>query len=434
MFKVAIIGAGSVVFTQNLINDFLCYQEIREGLQLYLMDIDPDRLETAYQIALQLVKRHSTKIKVYKTLEQEEAIKDAKYVINTIQVGGLNATKIDFDIPEKYGLKQTIGDTHGIGAIFRAIRTIPEVLKLAHNMEKLCPKDAILMNYSNPMGMVTWSVFEKTDINVVGLCHSIQETAHQLASYMGVDYSKLRYRTGGINHLDWFLEIEIDGENAYPRLFKAIEDPKIYNKDKVRFEVMKLFGYFVSESSEHLAEYLPYFIKDEKKVEELNIPIREYVRRCIENTKEYEENKKIANGEKALPEFEKSVEYASSIVYAMETGKHTTIHGNVRNNGLIPNLPEGCCVEVPVLVNKNGLQSTYFGEIPPQLVGINSNHINIQNLTLKGIFEKRKDYFYHAALLDPLANSLLKVDQIIAMMDELFAAYHSMTADFTDYR
>jgi len=434
MSKVAIVGAGSVVFTQNLVNDILSTEKLKDTLEIHLMDIDKDRLETAYNLALRLADHYKAGTKIYKTMDQKEAVRDAKYVITTIQVGGLEATKKDFDIPEKYGLKQTIGDTHGIGGIFRAVRTVPEILKLAKLMEELSTDDAVLMNYSNPMAMVTWSVFEKTDISVVGLCHSIQGTAHQLASYMGVDYSKLRYRAGGINHLDWFLELEIDGKNAYPLLWESMQREEVYKKDKVRFEVMRLFNHFVSESSEHLSEYLPYFIKEEKKVKDLDIPIREYIRRSIDNTQEYEKNKRISSGEEPLPPLEKSVEYASSIIYAMETGIHTTIHGNLKNCGLIPNLPEGCCVEVPVLVNKNGLQPTFFGELPPQLAGINRMHISVQDLTLKGIFQKRKDYIYHAALLDPLANSMLKVDQIVNMVDELFDAYNDITADYKDYR
>ncbi len=433
MPKIAIIGAGSVEFTQNLINDILSHPALKDTVEIHLMDIDEDRLNTAFRIACMMVEKHQAKAGVFKTLDQRRAIEGARYVINTIQVGGLEATLLDFDIPQKYGLRQTIADTHGIGGIFRGLRTIPEVLKLARNMEELCPGDAVLMNYSNPMAMVTWSVFATTSVRVVGLCHSIQGTAHQIASYIGVDYSDLRYRAAGINHLDWFLELEVSGRDAYPLLFRASRDPEIYAKDKVRFEVMKLFGYFVSESSEHLSEYVPYFIKEDKKIRELGIPIREYVRRSRENTSEYEENRKIAAGEKPLPQMEQSVEYASRIIHAMETGKHTTIHGNVRNSGLIPNLPENCCVEVPVLVNRNGLQPTYFGELPPQLAGINRWHISIQELVIKAVLEKRKDYVYQAALLDPLASALLTVDQIVAMVDEMFEAYHALASDYKGY-
>jgi len=432
--KVAIIGAGSVVFTQNLLNDILSYTELKDSIELFLMDINQDRLNTAFGIAQRLIGYHSANVKVFKTIDQVEAIKGAKYVINTVQVGGIQATKTDFDIPEKYGLKQTIGDTHGIGGIFRAIRTVPVVLDLSYNMEKYCSNDAVLLNYSNPMAMVTWSVFANTSINVIGLCHSIQGTAHQLASYMGLNYSELQYKAGGINHLDWFLELKVNGKDIYPRLWEAMKNEDVYQKDKVRFEFMKLFGYFVSESSEHLAEYLPYFIKEDKKISELDIPIREYIRRSVKNNDEYENNKKIALGEEPLPVLKKSVEYASRIIYAMETGKHTTIHGNIKNTGLIPNLPINCCVEVPILINKNGFQPTYFGELPPQLAGINKWHITVQELTLKGIIEKRKDYIYHAALLDPLANSMLKVDQIIKIVDELFEAYHEITSNYQRYR
>ena len=435
MVKIAIIGAGSVVFTKNLVNDFFSYPEF-EDCELWLMDIDTDRLDTAYAMVESLKKLHGISAKIYKTLNRTEALAGARFIINTIQVGGLHDTLTDFDIPEKYGLRQTIGDTHGIAAVFRALRTIPEVLKVARDIEAGCPKDAILLNYSNPMAMVTWSVFDYTDVNVVGLCHSIQGTARQLASYMGVDYSDLRYRAGGINHIDWFLELEIDGQDAYPRLREAMKDPEVYARDKVRFEMMKMFGYFVSESSEHMSEYTPYFIKEPEKIETLDIPIREYVRRCYANDKTYQETRKLALSggldEKGAnnSDNKKSVEYASKIMHAVMTGDHTTIHGNVKNTGLIPNLPDGCCVEVPVLVNKNGLQPTYFGKLPPQLAGLIRWHVSIQELAVRAAVEKRKDYVYQAALLDPLANSMLRVDDIIKMVDEMFEAYSELTRDY----
>jgi len=432
MIKIAIIGAGSVVFARNFVNDILMFESLRDDAKIYLMDIDQERLETAYLYALRIAEKQKARAKIYKTMNQKEAIEGSKYVINTIQVGGLEATYLDFDIPEKYGLRQTIADTHGIGAMFRAIRTIPEVLDLAHNMEKLCPSDAILLNYSNPMAMVTWSVFKTTKVNIVGLCHSIQKTARQIASYIDVNYYDLRYRVGGINHIDWFLELEVKGKDVYPLLFKAARDSKVYNKDKVRFELMKLFGYFVSESSAHAAEYFPYFIKEENKIKELDIPIREYIRRCEINNMQYEEERKIAKGEKPLPLLERSVEYAAKIINSMETGESITIHGNVENNGLIPNLPEGCCVEIPVLINKNGLQSTYFGDLPPQLAEINRRHIGVQDLIVSAILEHRKDYLYQSALLDPLASSVLDLDKIIPMVDDLLEAYKKVTYGFTE--
>ena len=418
MVKVAFIGAGSVVFTRNLVNDILLYPELQD-LEIHLMDIDPDRLNTSYGLVKRIIERQGAKTKVYKTSNQEEAIKDAKYVINSIQVGGLSATLRDFDVPEKYGIKQTIGDTHGIGGIFRALRTIPVVLELAHNMEMLSPKDAILINYSNPMAMVCWAVYADTTVNVVGLCHSIQGTARQIASYIGVDYERLRYRAGGINHLDWFLELELDGKDAYPLLREAMQNEEIYKKDGVRFEMMKMFDYFVSESSEHNAEYTPYFLKDEDSIVHFDIPIREYIRRCMAHDVRYEENKEIALGRKPLPAAQKTIEYAPRIIHAVETGKSATIHGNVKNTKLIPNLPEGCCVEIPVLINKNGLQPTYFGELPPQLCGLIRWHVSVQELVVKAVLQKRREFVYQAALLDPLVASSISPMKIREMVDEM---------------
>jgi len=449
MVKIAIIGAGSVVFTKNLLNDILKFDSLKNE-EIWLMDIDEDRLNTAYILAKALVEKNNAQARIFRTLNMKEAVKDAKFIINTIQVGGIEDTITDFDIPEKYGVKQTIADTHGIAAVFRALRTIPEVIEIAHVVEMYSAKDSIILNYSNPMAMVTWAIYDLTSVNVVGLCHSIQGSARQLASYMGIDYSSLRYRAGGINHINWFLELETNGKNAYPMLHEAIKDNNIYSCDKVRFELMKMFGYFVSESSEHLSEYVPYFMKEDKKIEELDIPIREYVRRCHENNDVYDLYKKVATGEFTLDQLndaernfrfhkkgevksideDMSVEYASRIMNSVITGEHITIHGNVKNTGLIPNLPEGCCVEVPVLVNRNGLQPTYFGELPPQLAGIIRWHVSVQDLAVRAFKEKRRDYIYHAALLDPLVNSLLKVDDIYRMTDDFFDAYSKLMKDY----
>ncbi|MDN5336952.1 MAG: alpha-galactosidase [Thermotogaceae bacterium] len=421
MPKIAIIGAGSVVFTKNLVTDILMFPELQNS-EIHLMDIDEDRLNTAFGLISKIAEGLKVKPTIRKTLNRREALKDADYVINTIQVGGFEATLIDFDIPEKYGLKQTIADTHGIGGIFRALRTIPVLLEMASDMEELCPK-ALMINYSNPMAMNVWAVYKISNIKVVGLCHSIQGTARQIASYIGVPYEKLRYKAAGINHMCWFLELEVDKKDAYPLLREARKNPEIFKKDPVRFSMMDLFGYFVSESSEHMAEYVPYFIPYEEKIKELNIPIREYVRRCIEGDKEYQRNKRIALGQEPIGELKKSHEYASGIIHSMETGYRRCIHGNVENTGLITNLPNGACVEVPCMVDKNGIQPTYVGELPPQLAGLNRTQINVQDLTVRAVLERRKEYVYYAALLDPLAKAVMKPEKIIEMVDELFEAH-----------
>jgi len=418
--KVTIIGAGSVVFTKNLVADLLMYPDI--DVEIWLMDIDEDRLETSCGLVNKIIESLNRKGKVHKTLDRKEALRDAKYVINTVQVGGLEATLVDFDVPEKYGLKQTIADTHGIGGIFRALRTIPVVLDIAKDMEQLCPK-ALMINYSNPMAMNVWAVYETTKINVVGLCHSIQGTAHQIASYIGVPYESLRYKAAGINHMCWFLELEVEGKNAYPMLFEASRKSDIFAKDPVRFTIMRLFGYFVSESSEHMAEYVPYFLPYEDKMKELKVPVREYVRRVLEANKVYEENKLIARGEKELGELKVSREYAPKIIHSMETGHRRCIHGNVRNTHLITNLPAGCCVEVPCMVDRNGIQPTHVGDLPPHLAALDRTQINVQELVVRAVLERKKEYVYYAALLDPLATAVMDPDRIVMMVNELFEAH-----------
>jgi len=426
MPKIAMIGAGSVVFTKNLVTDILLFPEFQDS-EIHLMDIDQDRLDTAYGLTRRIIKKLEIKARAYATLDRREALRDASYVLNTIQVGGHEATTVDFDIPEKYGLRQTIADTHGIGGIFRALRTIPVILDIARDMEELCP-NALLINYSNPMAMNVWAVYQTSPIKVVGLCHSIQGTANQLARYIGVPYEKLRYRAAGINHMDWFLELEVNGKDAYPTLRKVMENTEIYQKDPVRFEMMKLFGYFVSESSEHMAEYVPYFIPYEEKIKNLNVPIRELIRRDRMGNEIYKYYRKIAKGEKLpeedpFPALKRSGEYASRIIHSMETGYRRCIHGNVKNENLITNLPYGCCVEVPCMVDKNGIQPTYVGKLPAQLAALNRTQINVQELTVRAILERKKEYIYYAALLDPLAKAMLRTDDIIAMVDELFGAH-----------
>ena len=463
MPKIAMIGAGSVVFTKNLVTDILLFPELQDS-EIHLMDIDEDRLNTAYGLTRRIIKKLGLKAKVCATLDRRKALKDASYVLNTIQVGGHEATIADFDIPEKYGLRQTIADTHSIGGIFRALRTIPVILDMGNDMQKLCP-DALLINYSNPMAMNVWAVYQATPIRIVGLCHSVQGTAGQLARCIGVPYEKLRYRSAGINHMDWFLELEVEKRDAYPMLREAMKNAEIYKKDPVRFEVMRLFGYFVSESSEHMAEYVPYFIPYEEKVRNLHIPIRELIRRdkmgdeiykyyrripkgdrlpeideqkimelsaSTPGMQEYisklqdeirKYNKRLAEGKEPLPDLKRSPEYASKIIHSMETGHRRCVHGNVKNESLITNLPYGCCVEVPCMVDENGIQPTCVGELPPQLAALNRTQINVQDLTVRAVLERKKEYVYYAALLDPLAKTMVKAEDIIAMVDELFEAH-----------
>ena len=445
---VTIIGAGSVVFTRNIIEGLFRWPEFKDlGITIKLMDIAPGRLKTACGIVKQIIEKLGVKAAVEGFEDRAESLQGADYVFNTVQVGGFRDTKIDFDIPEKYGLEQTIADTHGVGGIFRALRTIPVVLEIAHDMECFCP-DAWLINYSNPMSVNVWSIFDNTTVKAVGLCHSVNTTAHQIASYMGVSYDRVTYKAAGINHMDFFIEYKVDGQDAYPMLRKAAENPDILHKDPVRFEIMKMFGYFVSESSEHMSEYVPYFIQYPDEIERLHIPIREYIRRCIEAEQVYDSFVDIAAGRRELPvgyvlpealyigraegerkenvPLEQDVTYpwnALKILHGIETGHRHGIHGNVKNTGLIENLPYGCCVEVPCMVDQTGIQPLHVGKLPPQIAGLIMTQVPVLELTVKAIEEQRRDYIYDAAFLDPVLRASMKVNDIKKMVDELFEIY-----------
>jgi alpha-galactosidase len=329
---------------------------------------------------------------------------------------------LDFEIPRRYGLKQTIADSMGIGGIFRGLRTIPFVLELAREMRELCP-DALLLNYTNPMSTLMEALYTAhPEIKSVGLCHSVPYTAREIASYIGVDYEDLLYECAGINHIAWMTRLEVDGEDAYPRLFEAMEDPQIYARDKVRFELMRRFGYFVTESSEHNAEYTPYFLRDETLIERFDVPVDEYIRRSAKNLLRYAEiRRKLLAGDSFT--LERSVEYGSLIIHSLVIGQSRTIYGNVENTGLVTNLPSGCCVEVPILVDGTGLRPCHFGDLPPQLAATCAPHTAVQNLTVRAALEGKREHVYHAAMLDRLAPSVLSLDEIGAMVDELIEAH-----------
>lgn len=422
MIKVVLVGAGSVVFTNNIIGDLLSYPELKDQLQLSLIDIDPDRLAVSENYAQRRIEHENSKAQLSATTELEQALPGADFVINMVQVGGFEATLVDFNIPAEFGLKQTIGDTHGIGGVFRALRTIPVVIDICNLMETHCP-EALLINYSNPMAMIIQTVYSSSKIRAVGLCHSIQLTAAILANYMDIPFSELSYRAAGINHLCWFLELKHRGKNLYPVLHQAADDPLVYSSDRVRFEILKYFGYFVSESSEHMAEYVPYFIPRKKLIEELKIPINEYIRRCELQNEEFEKNREIAAGKRELPQHFRTYEYAAPIIHAMHTNQSALIYGNVKNTGLIPNLPNNCCVEVPCLVDSSGIHPLYCGELPPQLAALNRLHINVQELTVKAVLEKNRQYIHYACQLDPLASAMLSLEQINMLIEKLMSAH-----------
>jgi alpha-galactosidase len=420
MPKITLIGAGSAVFTKVLVGDILLFPELADS-EICLMDIDEERLDLAGKMAQKVADSIGAPAKIVTTTDREKALEGADFVFNTIQVGGYDSTLVDFDIPEKYGLKQTIADTLGVGGIFRTLRSIPVMWSICEDMERICP-DAYLLNYSNPMAMNMWAIYERTKIRNVGLCHSVQGTSMQIAGYLDIPHKELKYEVFGINHMAWFTKLEHNGKDMYPKLFEAMEDPEKYKTNKVRFEIMRYFGYFVTESSEHMAEYTPWFIKHENLIEELDIPIREYVRRCDSYVDLHEENKKSVASPEPF-EIKSSCEYGSRIIHAITTNQAKRIHGNVKNEGLITNLPEGCCVEVLCNVDSEGIKPQKMGDLPTQLVALNRTNINVQELAVKGLLEGKREYIYHAAYMDPLTSSVLPLSDIKKMVDELFEVH-----------
>ncbi|MGH3146894.1 MAG: alpha-glucosidase/alpha-galactosidase [Rubrobacter sp.] len=419
--KIAFIGAGSVVFTKSLMTDIFSFPEL-SGTTIALHDIDPERLETAGMMARWTSEQLGAGASVEAHLDRRDALDGADFVVNMVQIGMHEATLLDFEIPKKYGLKQTIADSMGIGGIFRGLRTIPLVLDLASEMGELCPK-ALLLNYTNPMGILMEALYTAhPEIRSVGLCHSVPYTAREISSYIGVDHEDLLFECAGINHIAWMTRLEVDGEDAYPRLFAAMDDPDTYAKDKVRFELMRRFGYYVTESSEHNAEYVPYFLKDDELIERYDVPVDEYVRRSEENLTAYAETRRKLLAGEEFP-LGRSVEYGSLIIHSMVTGEARAIYGNVENTGLITNLPEGCCVEVPILVDGTGLRPCHTGDLPPQCAATCAPHTAVQNLTVRAALEGSRDHVHHAAMLDRHAPSVLSLDEIAAMVDELVEAH-----------
>ncbi|HEX7526600.1 MAG TPA: alpha-galactosidase, partial [Gaiellaceae bacterium] len=353
--------------------------------------------------------------------DRREAIDGADFVINMVQVGGHDATLLDFEIPARYGLRQTIADTLGVGGIFRALRTAPHMLALGHEMAELCP-DGWLLNYTNPMPILCELVYQGTPTtNVVGLCHSVQFTVEELARLVDVPEHEVTFLSAGINHQAFLLRLEHDGESLYPRLDERIAgDPELQRR--VRVALYRRFGYFQTESSEHAAEYVPWLMRHDGELERYRIPVGEYIRRSEENLVEFERVKEaLARGEKMS--LERSNEYAAAIINSMVTGEPSVIYGNVPNTGLIPGLPEGTCVEVPCVVERNGLHPTQVLDYPPQLAALNRTYANVVELTVRAVLDERPDFVRLAALLDPNASATLTLDEIDALCDELTLAH-----------
>jgi alpha-galactosidase/6-phospho-beta-glucosidase family protein len=423
MRKITLIGAGSVVFAKQLITDILRFPELADS-HICLMDIDPARLKVAEVMTRKMVDRLGGGATVSATADRTAAIRDARYVICTIQVGGYKpGTVTDFEIPKKYGLRQTIADTLGIGGIFRALRTIPRLLDIARDIEAVAHPECLFLNYTNPMAMNCMAIDRAVGIPTLGLCHSVQHTSKELAGYLGIDPAEVTYRVAGINHMAFFLEFRHRGRDLCPRLFELAESG--FEKDKVRFEMMRRLGYFVTESSEHQSEYVPYFIHHgEEMVRRFDIPLDEYLRRCEAIIEEWEKTERdLLGGEGEIEIRSQSHEYGSYIIHSRETNTPRVIYGNVPNTGLIPNLPANCCVEVPVLVDAQGIQPTCVGDLPPQLAAICRTNINVQELAVEAALTGKREHIYHAAMMDPHTAATLPLDRIWALCDELIEAH-----------
>jgi alpha-galactosidase len=424
MPKITMIGAGSTVFAKNLLGDILSFPELAES-HIALMDIDPERLKTSEVVAHKVAQAVGAKPCITATLDRRAALDGADYAINMIQVAGYKpGTEIDFEIPKKYGLRQTIADTLGIGGIMRALRTIPVMLDMCRDMAEVSSPDLTFLNYVNPMCMNTWAVTRATKIKTVGLCHSVQGTAHQIARDISVPDNEINYLCAGINHMAFYLKFERNGEDLYPLIRKVVEEGRVPDWNRVRYEMFTRLGYFVTESSEHFAEYCPYFIRRDRPdlIEKFNVPLDEYIRRCENQLAGWHTMKAKFESEETI-EVKRSEEYGSLIIHSMETGIPRVIYGNVENKGLITNLPEGCCVELPVLVDKNGLQPTRIGALPPQLAAMMMTNVNVQSLTVEAALTGKKEHVYHAAMFDPHTSAELTLDEIYSLVDDLIAAH-----------
>ena len=432
MPKIVFIGAGSVVFTKNVLSDCFSYPELQEST-VSLFDIDPDRLRFAESMVGKVAEFWNARPTIEATLDPEAAFADADYAINAIQVGGYDPCTItDFEVPKKYGLRQTIGDTLGLGGIMRALRTIPVMLDYCELMEDVCP-EVTLLNYSNPMSMVTWAILEATEIHAIGLCHSVQGSYRHLVEALGVDPDEVNWTCAGVNHMSFYLTLEHHGEDLYPRLLEAVRSGAYApDWDRVRLDMLLRLGYYITESSEHFSEYNPWFIKRDQPelIEKFNIPLDEYPRRCVSIQKWYEDMVAEMGAGKGFEDLKRSSEYASRIIHAMETDERELIHGNVLNEDLIDNLPYGCCVEVPCLVDKNGLQPLKVGLLPPQCAALNRTAVNVHDLTVTAALTECRDFVYHAAMMDPHTGAELTLEQIWSLVDDLLEAHRDWLPDY----
>lgn len=436
--KIVLVGAGSTVFAKNLLGDILGAPELAES-RIALFDIDAERLKTSEIVAHKVAQALGVTPKIEATLDRARALAEADYVISMFQVGGYEpSTVIDFDIPKKYGLRQTIGDTLGIGGIMRGLRTIPVFQDMLAQMQILCP-NAIHLNYVNPMVINCWAMNATTDIQTIGLCHSVQHTAGDLAKDIGVPIDEIDYLCAGINHLAFYLKFERNGEDLYPLLNQVAQSGQIPFRgdsersdggttglsDAVRYRMLEKLGYFVTESSEHFSEYVPWFIKPgrEDLIKEFDIPLDEYLRRCEHQLEGWHRLRRRLEDPNKTFKVVPSDEYGATIIRSLHTQEPSLVYGNVTNNGLITNLPDECIVEVPCDIGADGIAPRHIGRMPPQLTALMQTNINVQALTVEAALTGKREHIYHAAMFDPLTAAVLSLDEIHAMVDELIEAH-----------
>jgi len=436
--QITFIGAGSTIFVKNILGDVFHKPALKHA-HIALMDIDQTRLEESQIVVRKLMESAGATGNITCHLNQKDALQDADFVVVAFQIGGYEpCTVTDFEVCKRHGLEQTIADTLGPGGIMRSLRTIPHLWQICEDMSEVCP-GATMLNYVNPMAMNTWAMYAKyPNIKQVGLCHSVQGTAEELARDLELDYNDLRYTCAGINHMAYYLTLEkknAQGEyvDIYPDLLTAFENgqapkPGQHHNGRcvnlIRYEMFKKLGYFVTESSEHFSEYTPYFIKPNRPdlIERYKVPLDEYPKRCVEQIADWKQDLEAFKNADSI-DVKESHEYASTIMNAIWTGTPSVIYGNVKNDGLIENLPQECCVEVACLVDANGIQPTKVGRLPSHLAALMQTNINVQTLLTEAILTENRDRIYHAAMLDPHTAAVLGLEEIYALVDDLIEAH-----------
>ncbi|MCJ7625248.1 MAG: alpha-galactosidase [Anaerolineaceae bacterium] len=433
MTKVAIIGAGSMVFSTKLMIDILLTPALDRG-EFALVDVDAQRLELAHQMAEFLIGYSGKKWTVDASIERTKVLADSDYVINTIEIAGLPNVRHDYDIPMKYGVDQCIGDTIGPGGLFKSFRTLPAWIDILKDTQRLAPR-CLVLNYTNPMSLTVLTGLRISNLPIVGLCHSVQHTSHQLAEYLDVPYEEIDWRVAGVNHLAWFVKLEREGEDLYPQLHRKAQDPEIYDRDPVRFEMMKHLGAFCTEGSGHNSEYVPYFRKRPDLVKKYDRTGYRgesgfYANNWPTWRKEGDEEiKRILVGEEE-PKMKRGEEFASYIMEAIETNVPAVIYGNVLNTGLVDNLPQDGVVEVACLVDGKGIQPTYFGRLPTQLAALDAQHMAFHDLAATAMLERDREAAMHALMIDPLTAAVCSLEEIRSMFDEMVEAQKPYLPEF----